>query len=179
MDIERRYYEWLIGSIDPRHIIGEDYQPVFDALYFTEFRWSRHQPDDENRAADGLWLRRVFADEIGEDERIICPAGKKCSCLEMLVALARRIEYDIVAIPGEENVPKWFWMFMNNLGIGPHDDRISDRDYIFGRIKIWLDRKYARDGYGGIFVIKDPYFDMRRLPIWRQMNIVLNETMEF
>lgn len=179
MDIERRYFEWLIGSIDPRQIIGEDYQPVFDTLYFTDFRWTSHQKDDENRASDGLWLRRIFADEIGVDERNVCPPEKKCSCLEMLIALARRIEYDILAIPGEENVPKWFWMFMNNLGLGPNSDARWVDGYVEQRLELWLDRKYAKDGYGGIFVIKDPYFDMRRLSIWRQMNIVLNETMEF
>ena len=173
--MEYEYMMWLIESIDPRNIIGDYYQPVLEELYLRDFKWTSKFPDDENRAKDGLELRNQFADianipvsEIGID-------WKPCSCLEMLVAIAHRIEYEIVAVPGEENVARWFWMFMHNIGLDPSDSGVEDLNYVDYRIDMWLDRKYKKNGEGGIFEIRDDYFDMRKMSIWKQMNAVLNE----
>ena len=82
-------------------------------------------------------------------------------------------------MPGEENVPGWFWRFMESLELLPENPRISDPSYVTKRLDIWLDRKYERDGKGGIFVVKDGYFDMRKMTIWKQMNAVCNEISDF
>ena len=178
--MEGEYLKWLIESIDPDHAVGDYYQPVYNELYLLDFRWTKRFPDDESRAADGIWLRRIFAEENGLEASDIGIDWKPCSCLEMLVAIARRIEYEILAWPGEENVPKWFWMFMENLDIDPGQRRIVDLNYVDIQIDNWLDRHINRDGAGGIFVIHNTRFlDMRKLSIWNQMNAVLNETADF
>ena len=177
--MEGEYLRWLIESIDPRHTVGDYYQPVYDELYLTDFKWMTRFPDDENRAADGVWLRRVFAEENGLEVSDLGLDWKPCSVLEMLVAIARRIEYEILAWPGEENVPKWFWMFMENLDIGPDSRRISDLNYVDNQISNWLNRRITRDGSGGIFVSHIHGIDMRKLSIWSQMNAVLNEKSDF
>ncbi len=177
--MEYEYMMWLIESIDPRSGVGDYYQPVFEELFIRDFEWGPRFSDDENRAKDGLELRERFADSIGIPVSELGLDWKPCSCLEMMVALAHRIEYEIVAIPGEEDVPKWFWTFMRNMGLDPSDIGTEDIRYVDFCIERWLKRKYSRDGSGGIFVVNDSYFDMRKMTIWKQMNAVLNEVMEF
>ena len=174
--MEHAYFKWLIESIDPKHMIGNGYQPVFEMLFDTDYRWTKRFPDDENRARDGLALRERFAEIKGVDVSEIGLSGKPCSCLEMLVALATRIEFEILSMPGDENVPKWFWRFMDGLGLLPTNPMIKDPNYVSERLNIWLDRKYERDGSGGIFVIDNHYFDMRKMTIWKQMTAVLYST---
>ena len=177
--MEHEYFKWLIESIDPKHMIGKGYQPVFRKLYDTNFRWSSRFADDENRARDGLALRERFAEIRHIDISEIGLLDKPCSCLEMMIGIASRIEYEILSMPGEENVPGWFWRFMDSLELLPENPRISDPSYVTKRLDIWLDRKYERDGKGGIFVVKDGYFDMRKMTIWKQMNAVCNEISDF
>lgn len=177
--MEHEYFMWLIRSIDPKHVISDDYLPVLEELYLIDFRWSNRFQDDENRAKDGLWLRHIFASERGIETSEIGIDWKRCSCLEMLIGIARRIEYEILAIPGEENVPKWFWRFIDSLGIGPYEDNVRDLNYVDERISLWLDRRYYKNGKGGIFIVNDSYFDMRKMTIWKQMNAVVNEVADF
>ena len=177
--MEYEYMRWLIESIDPRHIIGDYYQPVLEELYFVDFEWSSEYSDDENRAKDGIELRRKYADECGIEESELGIDWKPCSCLEMMIAIANRIEYEIVAVPGMEDVPRWFWMFMHNLGLDPSDAGIEDLNYVDSCIGRWLHRGYKKNGLGGIFAVRDSYFDMRKMSIWKQMNAVLNEEMAY
>ncbi len=177
--MEYRYLLWLIESIDPKGAIGDYYQPVLEELYFTDFKWSDDFPDDENRAKDGVDLRDKFADLYGISRHDLGIDWKPCSCLEMMVAIARRIEYEILAIPGHEDVPKWFWMFVRNLGLDPQDMGVEDLNYVDFCINRWLERKYQKNGNGGIFMVRDNYFDMRKMTIWKQMNAVLNEVADF
>ena len=174
--MEYEYMLWLIESIDPRHIIGDYYQPVLEELYVRDFEWGSKFPDDENRAKDGLELRNGFASDFNIRRSEIGIDWKPCSCLEMMIAIAKRIEYEIVAVPGSEDVPRWFWMFMHNMGLDPSDAGCEDLVYVDSRITRWLQRNYGKNGKGGIFVVKDDYFDMRKMTIWKQMNAVLNES---
>lgn len=177
--MEEKYYEWLIESIDPLGTARDYYQPVLRKLYSTDFRWSHRFEDDRNRAEDGLTLRTIFADVVGLDVADLGLNETPCSCLEMMVAIARRIELEILSMPGEDDIPKWFWRFIEGLGLGAFKPEIDTESYIERRINLWLDRKYYRNGYGGIFVVHDDFFDMRKMTIWKQMNAVLNEEMDF
>ena len=77
--MEWEYFRWLIDSIDPNHKIGDYYQPVYEELYLTDFRWISKYSDDQNRAMDGIELRRVFADERGISTSEINIDWKRCS----------------------------------------------------------------------------------------------------
>ena len=185
MRLEDEYYTFLLTMIDPRRELVGKFMPVIEELYLTDFRWSDRFSDDENRAKDGMGLRNIFAETKGVRAENIC-GGKKCSCLEVLIGLARRIEIDIMGIPGEENIPRWFWMFIDSIGFvsGLFGDQFQgdlsdlepgmwDRAYIDRKIGVWLDRNYDRTGRGGIFVIDYPPFDPKRKTIWAQMNAYL------
>lgn len=197
MDTEFQYFEWLIESIDPEHKIGDFYRPVYEILYSTDFRWFKKYSDDENRAKDGIYLRndfkdssRKFRDDLRKEFSAIDYDGgdvqkehwyyaKPASCMEVLISIGRRIEYNYLAIPGEENVPKWFWIFVTNLGLGVNNRMISNQNYIHHRIQKWLNRRYERNGEGGIFVTNSSRFDMPKLSLREQMNIFVNENADF
>ena len=175
--MEYEYFTWLVDFIDPDHLIGEYYQPVLQKLYFKDFRWKLK--DDRNRALDGLEFRRRYV----EDERFgVAPYNfmeAPCSCLEMLIALAKRIEYGILEPPCEENIARWFWKFMMNLGLDPDDFRVLDEDYVDMVLEKWLDRRYESNGKGNIFTTFSSNINLKIEPIWVQMHIFLNETLAF
>lgn len=93
-----------------------------------------------------------------------------CSMLEMLVALAGRIEqvhlYDWDA---GDQTPVWFWTMIQNLGlIHQTDDRFNFRkvDDIVSR---FLNRDYAPNGKGSLFILEDKNLDARDMTIWQQV----------
>lgn len=164
--MENGYFKWLVDSIDPKHVIGNAYQPLLKQLYSTKFTWASYMPDDENRAMDGVWLRREYEEETG---RVLSNdiLNKPCSCLEMLIAFSKRIEND-QALPSNRNPARWFWMFIENLGLS-EDNPIGDPNYIQRRLKVWMERRYEFDGSGGgLFVVKNHDLDMRDLSLWMQ-----------
>lgn len=184
VSMEFEYFKWLIGSIDPLGTARDYYQPVLEELYLRDFEWGHRFQDDANRAFDGVVLREEFASERGMPVSEIGIDWKPCSCLEMMIGIARRMEYEILAMPGEENIAKWFWRFIENMGLinfrenCGHGTGISEVEFIDSKINLWLNRKYSKDGRGGIFVVKAGFFDMRKMPIWKQMSAVLNESDE-
>ena len=176
--MEYEYFTWLVDFIDPDHLIGEDYQPVIVKLFFTNFRWKKGFIDDRNRAADGLEFRREFVREFyyGEvNERFFV---RPCSCLEMLIALTKRIEDGISSVTTKENMAKWFWIFMVNLGLDPDDSRVYDSEYVENVIEKWLDREYDPTENGNIFTSFSREIDFRKEPIAVQMNVFLNENLK-
>lgn len=166
--MEDRYLSWLISLIDHK---GKSrvYSRLLEYLYFKDFEYTIG--NDDNRAADGEQLRVQF---LGKTNH------KGCSCLEMLVALARRCERDIMGDPEEpDKAYKWFWIMIRNLGLDELDNRNFDEgeaDYIVDR---WLERRYKKTGKGGLFPLRYSEEDQRKVEIWYQMCAYLNENYSF
>ena len=136
-------------------------------LHRTEFRYTI--PRDENRAMDGLELRRRFAHDRNSNYISRCLTGP-CSVLEMMVALAIRCEEHIMGDPDfGDRTGNWFWGMIENLELIFMTDARFDRRYAEKRIDIFLDRTYEADGTGGLFTAKHCCEDMRTLEIWYQM----------
>ena len=109
------YYDWLVDQIDFEDKVNL-YEHLLEHLFNTDFIWLDSIPLDENRAVDGLNLREVFAKIIGnEDGELLLYdlSLKGCSLLEMLVAFADRLT-GLVDLGKEA----FFWMFIDNLGLG-------------------------------------------------------------
>ena len=102
--------------------------------------------------------------------------GVPCSMLEMMVALAVRIEEHIMEDSSAGNrVGQWFWNMVVSLGLAAMDDGRfhEDRaDYILDRFER---RDYEYNGAGGLFTVNHPTEDMRRLDIWYQLMHYLQE----
>lgn len=168
------YYQWLCGLVcvdEPDH----SYWILADQLHKTVFTWS--VPNDENREADGRRLRDIFeAETLYQDYS--CLQGP-ASVLEVLIALAIRIE-SILADPdlGDRTV-NWFWEMIENLNLAQFDDENyitrHGKMLVHQILKCFLERRYTRHGDGGLFPLKLHVKDQRRVEIWYQMMDYLNE----
>ena len=177
--MEYEYFLWLVDFIDPDHVVEKSYQPVLYKLYLKDFTCPRGYLDDENRAVDGLSLRYEFRDEGLMDVFSEGFFDRPCSCLEMLIAFSRRLECEILACPGEQNVPRLFWFFIENLGIGPMEDGLFEPGFVEKKIDLWLKR--VPISRGGVSIFGDFRGDSSKNigPIWLQMRDFLNKNPEF
>lgn len=170
------YFDWLVDQVN-----GGRYRrgTLLSILFDTEFRWSYRFPTDANRAADGQFLRTQYANET-KDYLLYGDAKEPCNVLEMLVALAIRIETDIMGEPGNDHPEHWFWEMIKNLGLLPMTDKSLQKEHDVEKVmKIlnkFMDREYDNQaGVGGLFPVYSPRRDQSLLPIWEQMNDYLNE----
>lgn len=162
------YFEWLLEKVD----FDNDhcgYEELLRYLHSVEF--TSRIPKDENRVIDGLNLRDEFMCDRNIDGYIEGP----CSVLEMLVAFSIRIEMDITGDPGNDDLSRWFWVMLDNLGLLKYDDRHFDEEEVEEIVNIFLERKYSRDGRGGLFPLFHPKTNQRETELWYQMQRYLTE----
>ena len=135
---------------------------------------------DDNRYSDGINLRAFFESEMNyPDECMDDFMAKPCSVLEMMVALSNRCEIEIMAKPnGEDNTGYWFWCMMTSLGLNKMTDDVFDKDKVMDILHCFLERRYDYNGKGGLFTLKNPKTDLRKIEIWSQLMCYLNEREE-
>lgn len=176
-ELNLEYLDWMYQIVcNDEYAKNLTHRKLFSYLYDTEFTYTI--PMDGNRAEDGIELRYQFGHECGYHGSIIasCIDNRPCSVLEMMIALALRCETHIMDDPDCGNrVGQWFWSMIVNLGLGGMTDERFDESYVDDRVYIFLNRKYDRNGRGGLFTVEDPPNDMRRTDIWYQMCWYLND----
>ena len=162
-----QYYDWLYkivcGEWEPRnlsfhrllmYLFNRDYIPACEM--------------DVCRATDGINLRYRFASEnnipYGKIDAVF--QGVPCSMLEMMVALAIRIE---------EHIMQWFWSMVVSLGLAAMDDTRFSEERAEPILARFMDRGYQPNGAGGLFTLTRPTIDMRTIDIWYQLMAYLNE----
>ena len=166
--IEGEYFGWLYGQVaslsnpNPQRT----YWLLLEALHSKRFYW--YIPNDDNRVQDGLELRYEFMNGPSE-------SGDFCSFLEMLIALSRRAAFEST----NDDTMEWFWHLMDNLGLREmNDEALMDGDLV-RHIRQTLDnvveRRYDKDGRGGIFPLARPEHDQRKVELWYQMSSYLLE----
>lgn len=162
------YFEWLWNFTKCRG--HSQNRKIITLLHNIEFRYSI--PMDANREEDGIDLRYRFITEVGiprNYQEVYGYLDGPCSVLEMMIALAIRCEESIMDDPDiGDRTSEWFWLMMKNLGLDYMSDRKFDRDVAEEKISIFLDRKYKRNGEGGLFVVNGRK-DLRKVEIWYQM----------
>lgn len=154
------------------------YAKLLRYLYSKPFRWSIE--NDANRAYDGLYLRYQFSIDhhvIGYPNENVMDilSEKPCSVLEMMYALAQRMEGFMSNEEYGDRTVQWFWHMVQNLGLGSMIDDRYRENIAELRVERLLDRAYAPSGYGGLFTVKHPAKDMRDVEIWYQMCWYLDE----
>jgi len=65
---------------------------------------------------------------------------------------------------------KIFWHMIGNLGLEDMTDSKFSQAYFDDVMEIFLNRRYKKDGTGGLFVTQDKTKDMREIEIWLQMD---------
>ena len=157
---------------EDRYSKSISYRKLLTHLHNIEFIYSI--PRDKNRASDGEHLRYRFA--LYEDcEELYDYLDDPCSVLEMMIALAIRVEENILANPEiGDRTSQWFWEMVTNLGLGSMTDQHYDRDYVNEAVERLLYREYEPDGKGGLFRIRNCEYDLRDVEIWCQFNYYIN-----
>jgi len=172
------YFMWLsdtvmIGEVGPKR---NSYWFLAKQLYKKGFFWT--VPNDDNRGVDGTLLREKF--EFATNFRTYKAIDRgPCNMLEMLVALAERVESAMIEPKAGDQTVRWFWEMMANCGL----DKYTDEAYVNlnGMIMVdeilnkILERTYHRNGDGGLFPLKDAKKDQRKVEIWYQMSAYLLE----
>lgn len=142
------HHDWLLG------------------MYKTPFEF--FIPNDQNRAEDGLEIRQTFllTNQLGVS-RDRDWEQLPCSMLEMLMALSDRACFE-----SSRGSSDWLWLFLHNLGV------TTGRVTITNALRKLNRRTYAADGSGGLFPLKNPHQDQRKVELWYQMAAYLleNET---
>lgn len=169
------YYNWLLDFIeDGKHYL-EGYSQVLDQMYHTEF--ISMIANDDNRVADGLDLRNKFAEKVGEHLfYVLEDVPSFCSVLEMMIALAIRLEDNVLFDPVEgDRTAKWFWIMADNLGVTEYSDDVYDAKNVEKILTTFVTRSYSKSGQGGLFPVKMTTFDMKNVEIWYQANYFFRE----
>ena len=141
----------------------KSYKKVCRVLFDTPFRYSVFL--DKNRYSDGL----SYSDRLGWE------SSEPCNCLEMMVALAVRMEEDIMSDPAYgSRISQWFRRMFQSAGLNEYDDEHFDEEAVEDIIERLLDRKYLKSGKGGLFTFRHKINrDPREIEIWDQMQLWL------
>ena len=176
-ELNDAYFNWMYQLVfDGRYSKKLSYRKLLREMHRIEFKYSI--PMDGNRAEDGVDLRYRFGYENGYSSSMISAYldNRMCSVLEMMIALAIRCEEHIMDDPDVGNrTGQWFWNMSVNLGLGSMNDSKFDRDYVEDIVQRFLDRKYSRNGDGGLFTVNHSRYDLRSVEIWYQMCWYLDE----
>ena len=171
------YFDWLCDIIQVdkmncswRLLMKDLYQRPFYSLI----------EHDENRASDGLELREEYMHDMWYPDDVEIEG--ECSVLEMLIGLARRMDYE-TSDPYDDNSTDhtvyWFWEMIDNLGLIAFDDdsyfELGGIDNVDNIVDRFLERDYEYDGEGGLFPLVKSTKDQRDVEIWSQMSAYLLE----
>lgn len=169
--IKNEYFEWMYNYVcEGRAHKDVSYKKLFEYLHDIEFTYSIER--DENRAYDGIYLRRRFAHTKSQDDYrfILEILDGPCSVLEMMLALAIRLEEEIMDNPlYGDRVKQWFWSMLKNMYINQMTDNIFDKRFVEYSVNKMINRTYEPNGRGGLFYIPNCEDDLRKFEIWTQL----------
>lgn len=154
------YFKWICSFVAPDNC---RYTKLLGKLYSLEFVPVLDM--DGNRAIDGIDLRRYFSSDEGVEPPL---QGFPCTMLELMVALARRMDSQIL-YDTEDRTSEWFWIMVDSLGLSSMTDILFDAMKVELIVHRFNNRKFDRYGNGSLFVVCSDSVDMRNLDIWYQM----------
>lgn len=177
--IINEHFEWMYHLVcNESHYNKISYRKLLYLLHSIPFMPVTHISMDDNRRIDGLDFRYRFGYENGYSTDMIDEylGNMSCSVLEMMVALAHKVE-ETQTIDDDygDRTGQWFWTMIVSLGLGGMDDSNYDEFYAREVIERFQMRDYEPNGKGGLFTLTDPPEDLRKVEIWCQFMWYLNE----
>lgn len=181
--METSYFQWLCALIHADSF-EKSYYILCGELFKYPF-WVKVQRD-ANRNNDGLELRHEYIEEMIESsvepfEDLSIKVAENCSMLELFIGIAKRMNDELMTEDSGDKTHEYFWEMMKNLGLDEFDDEkfgeetgactVQVRD-ILGNFN---ERRYKRDGSGGIFPLRHPEKSQKNVEIWYQMQAYINE----
>lgn len=179
--LQNEYYEWMYKLISSdEYSRNLSYRKLTTYLNNIEFTYVLER--DVNRAIDGIDFRYRFGHIFGYSRETIEQYldVKPCSVLEMIIALAFRLENQIMDdYQYGDRTGQWFWNMIVSLGLGHMSDSNFDERYVQNTISIFLNRQYKPNGEGGLFTLNNFKYDLRNEEIWTQAMWYLDENFDF
>lgn len=176
--LDELYFQWLYKQVAAPEFHDKDltYWKLLKVLYQKEFFWDEQKvPNDENRAGDGTALRGTFLMRNGISSADPEWLEMGCSMLEMLIALARRIEFEV----DSGSAYFWFWTMLDNIGLAGYSDERRFTKRLLYRIDSILEdvinRNYEPSGLGGLFPLRETRYDQRERELLYQMSEFIME----
>ena len=162
------YLAWLVNQMNV--VEGRNYGMLLRELFRIEFYEVNKY--DRDRGADGLLLRRDWAQEVGYSGSLdFGPA----SLLETLIGIAKRIEFRIFAGPwmDEWDYKKIFWHLIDNLGFLEFDGvlMVEEYDEIRDVSEAFLSKNVTCDKFRNIFKFSSHESDTKKDNLWDQMMV--------
>lgn len=173
VELETDFFSWLYSKVanERERSPRRTYWKLLRTLHRREFTWL--VPNDDNRALDGIELRRLFVEERLDT----CGSSPwfevACSFLEMLIALSLRMEFET----GTRS-DLWFWHLLSNIGISQytdHDWSLETEHRVDDILDTVVWRTYRVDGRGGLFPLEFPAQNQTKVELWYQMSAYLIE----
>ena len=173
-EVHQEYFEWLVDLVD-----GQDHQLLLYHLH--QIPYIPVLERDENRAEDGASLRDRYEYETSYSNYDIFIDTS--SVLEMLIGLSVKMNDLFVGIEEDDRTYYWFWEIMTNLKLDIYVDnlfiRVNSLVEIDEILETFLNSKYDEDGQGGLFPLRSPEKDQRKVEIWYQMSAYIDENYNF
>jgi len=171
------YFDWLcrIVGVD-RFNVKKRY--LLHDLQDKTFVWDL--PNDDNRSEDGIQLRVDFESEYPGSDFDYSLDGNS-SVLEMMIALAIRIDGILAGLDSKRNIDVWFNEMLENLQLETYESWMDEAEIIRIRqendrkLNIFMNRDYQRNGGGGLFPLRSAKMDQRKVELWYQMMAYLNQ----
>lgn len=171
--LDELYLRWLYSNIvEDLQITSKrrTYWNLARELFTTPFLWL--VPNDDARGEDGKELRMEFIHVAEISEVDPDWLSEECSMLEMLIALSRRMAFELDGAPHE-----WFWHLMRNVELHECTDAYKGDTAI--RVENFCNaivfRQYKPNGSGGLFPLREAHQDQRDVELWYQMNAYVQE----
>lgn len=167
------YFEWLYDRVK-----GVYYDELLKKLYNRPFYIDKSDRD-YSRVVDGLKLRAEFN---AQHPKYKVSKSRKCSFLEVLIAMAARFDDEIMYEEkyGDRSID-WFWCFIDNMGLSHATDSNWNHHwdrFVDDKCSAIINRDYKKNGVGGLFTIRNhPNDDIRMIPLWTQLNWWLDENL--
>lgn len=168
------YFDWLRSEAFATEEMREKYNGALLELHDIPFYWTIW--DDENRVGDALAFRQYefLGFLVGVEEVDAIALGKWAtaapSVLEVMLGIARRWSFYF-----GDDVTVYFHHVFGNMGFDKYPGKHlagSSALSLRNRADVWMSRQFEHNGKGSPFPISSALdvVDMRKTPIWTQMN---------
>lgn len=163
MDIFNQYYfDWLCGEVGAGpEMIYQNRRKLLVYLYNKPFWYSNKM--DENRFIDAEDMCAEFEDTEG------FRTGHAPCCLDVMVALCKRIDHDIMGTGDIMEKARWFTDMLKSLELYNMTDQYFDAEQADILVDMWL------RGDKSLFIGPDY---IKKFDIWYQAQYYLNELLE-
>jgi len=173
IDIKKGYFDYLVEKVCDKKHKRVDYIPLLDLLHSIPFTVVIEM--DENRVNDGAFLRERYLQSEDLYAYLYEFDDEKVSCLEVLIGIADRLEYEVGNIMEGDHTSDRFWLLLRNLDIEKYTSDNYKPLVVKEKVRNWMMLKYKKNGVGSIFPVKHSQKNMKSLQICDQMSIYIEE----